>query len=91
VVAAFQDKFVARLMVALKREIKRLSASNAIISLDMAKLGDEEGAAATVIAPASEDAHEAQAARKSEKVGRCRLAPVPRGLSMMQQSPRCSQ
>lgn len=70
VVAAFQERFLPRVVVALKKEVRRLSASSTMISVDMAHLGDEEGnAGAARSAGGGEGGEdESRAARKSEKV-----------------------
>lgn len=68
VAAAFQERFLPRVVIALKKEVKRLSSSDALISVDMAHMGEEEGNARAAASGGEAD-DEGRAARKSEKVG----------------------
>ncbi len=71
VVEAFQEPFLHRLMATLKKEMRKLSPSEAVGSISIAKLGGEEegfGASGPGPGAGSGDDDGAAAARKSEKV-----------------------
>jgi hypothetical protein len=92
VTAAFQDHFLPRVVVSLKKEIKRLSASDAVISVDMARLGDEEGAAvARPDGGGGDGSDEARATRKSEKVRAHSVAKYFAAFCMGQHNVTCAQ
>lgn len=71
VVEAFQEPFLHRLMATLKKEMRKLSPSEAVGSISIAKLGGEEegfGTSGPGPGAGSGDDDGAAAARKSEKV-----------------------
>ena len=67
VVEVFQGSFLNRLVSALKKEMKKLSAGDAFSSISVAKLGGEEGFG-TAHGSAGDGEAETAAPRKSEKV-----------------------